>query len=93
MKDMNWLAIYPELTATENLAYFGRLQGLRGAALTQRTGEVLDLVGLALRAPLSPGAATGAGAGPRGGSSAAIAASAEELPTMPTRRPSALSAG
>ena len=44
------LAIYPELTATENLAYFGRLQGLRGAALSQRTGEVLDLVGLADRA-------------------------------------------
>jgi ABC-2 type transport system ATP-binding protein len=43
-------AIYPELTATENLAYFGRLQGLRGSALSQRTGEVLDLVGLADRA-------------------------------------------
>ena len=44
------LAIYPELTATENLAYFGRLQGLRGPALTERTGEVLELVGLADRA-------------------------------------------
>jgi ABC-2 type transport system ATP-binding protein len=44
------LAIYPELTATENLAYFGRLQGLRGGELAQRTGEVLDLVGLADRA-------------------------------------------
>ncbi len=44
------LAIYPELTATENLAYFGRLQGLRGTGLSQRTGEVLDLVGLADRA-------------------------------------------
>ena len=44
------LAIYPELTATENLAYFGRLQGLPGAALTARTGEVLELVGLADRA-------------------------------------------
>ena len=44
------LAIYPELTATENLAYFGRLQGLRGGELAQRTGEVLELVGLADRA-------------------------------------------
>ena len=44
------LAIYPELTATENLAYFGRLQGLRGVPLTRRTQEVLDLVGLADRA-------------------------------------------
>ena len=44
------LAIYPELTATENLAYFGRLQGLRGGELARRTAEVLDLVGLADRA-------------------------------------------
>ena len=44
------LAIYPELTAAENLAYFGRLQGLRGGELAQRTGEVLELVGLADRA-------------------------------------------
>ena len=44
------LAIYPELTARENLAYFGRLQGLRGRELNQRVDEVLDLIGLADRA-------------------------------------------
>jgi ABC-2 type transport system ATP-binding protein len=44
------LAIYPELTARENLRFFGRLQGLRGAELARRTDEVLDLVALADRA-------------------------------------------
>ncbi|MGC5615961.1 ABC transporter ATP-binding protein [Georgenia sp. Z1491] len=44
------LAIYPELTARENLQYFGRLQGLAGADLKGRVEEVLDLVGLADRA-------------------------------------------
>ncbi len=44
------LAIYPELTGRENLAFFGRLQGLHGSALTRRTDEVLALIGLADRA-------------------------------------------
>jgi ABC-2 type transport system ATP-binding protein len=44
------LAIYPELTARENLAYFGRLQDLRAKELTRRVDEVLDLIGLADRA-------------------------------------------
>lgn len=44
------LAIYPELTARENLAYFGRLQGLRGKQLSARVDEVLNLVGLSERA-------------------------------------------
>ncbi|MGH9263261.1 MAG: ABC transporter ATP-binding protein [Acidimicrobiales bacterium] len=44
------LAIYPELTARENLAYFGRLQELRGKELNQRVDQVLDLIGLADRA-------------------------------------------
>jgi ABC-2 type transport system ATP-binding protein len=44
------LAIYPELSARENLRFFGRLQGMRGAGLTARVGEVLELVGLADRA-------------------------------------------
>ncbi|WP_022921191.1 ABC transporter ATP-binding protein [Ornithinimicrobium pekingense] len=44
------LAIYPDLSARANLEYFGRLQGLRGSTLRQRTAEVLELIGLADRA-------------------------------------------
>jgi ABC-2 type transport system ATP-binding protein len=44
------LAIYPELTARENLTFFGRLQGQRGAALKSRVAEVLALIGLTDRA-------------------------------------------
>ncbi|WP_051298816.1 ABC transporter ATP-binding protein [Arthrobacter castelli] len=44
------LAIYPELSAAENLRFFGRLQGLGGAELRSRTDEVLDIIGLSDRA-------------------------------------------
>jgi ABC-2 type transport system ATP-binding protein len=44
------LAIYPDLSARENLDFFGRLQGLRGAELRQRVDEALELVGLTDRA-------------------------------------------
>lgn len=44
------LAIYPELSARDNLTFFGRLQGLRGSELSARVDEVLDVVGLADRA-------------------------------------------
>ena len=44
------LAIYPELSARENLVFFGRLQGMGGRALTTRVDEVLEIVGLADRA-------------------------------------------
>jgi len=44
------LAIYPELTARENLAFFGRLQGLSGKPLARRIDEVLDLIALSDRA-------------------------------------------
>jgi ABC-2 type transport system ATP-binding protein len=43
------LALYPDLTAVENLRFFGRLQGLSGAHLQQRIDEVLEVVGLADR--------------------------------------------
>ena len=44
------LAIYPDLTAHENLVFFGRLYGLGGKALRDRVGELLEIVGLADRA-------------------------------------------
>ena len=44
------LAIYPDLSARENLAFFGRLYGLRGAQLRGRIAEVLAVIDLADRA-------------------------------------------
>lgn len=44
------LALYPDLSARENLDFFGRLQGLDAATTRRRAEEVLDLVGLADRA-------------------------------------------
>jgi len=40
------IALYPALSARENLRFFGRLYGLSGALLRQRIGEALELVGL-----------------------------------------------
>ena len=44
------VALYPLLTARENLHAFGRLQGLSGRVLTDRVNWVLDRTGLADRA-------------------------------------------
>jgi len=44
------VALYPDLSALENLRFFGRLYGMRGPALADRVREVLELVGLADRA-------------------------------------------
>jgi ABC-2 type transport system ATP-binding protein len=44
------LAIYPDLSARENLRFFGRLQHLSGAALDTRVAAILELTGLTERA-------------------------------------------
>ena len=43
------LAIYPDLTASENLKFFGRLYGMPADTLSVRIDEVLEVVGLAER--------------------------------------------
>jgi ABC-2 type transport system ATP-binding protein len=40
------LALHPSLTARENLAYFGGVQGLAGEALARRIAECLTIAGL-----------------------------------------------
>ena len=44
------LAIYPDLTARENLRFFARLQGLNRGDAGTRSTEVLEVIGLADRA-------------------------------------------
>jgi len=44
------IALYEELSARENLAYWGGVYGLRGAELRRRIQEALELIGLEDRA-------------------------------------------
>ena len=44
------VALYEDLSARQNLRFFGRLYGLRGATLLEREAWVLDVVGLSDRA-------------------------------------------
>jgi ABC-2 type transport system ATP-binding protein len=43
------IALYPDLTARENLDFWGKMYGLRGSPLKQRVEEVLEIIGLAER--------------------------------------------
>lgn len=40
------IALYPDLSARENLVFWGKMYGLRGAMLKQRMDEVLEIIGL-----------------------------------------------
>jgi ABC-2 type transport system ATP-binding protein len=40
------IALYEDLSARENLNFWGKMYGLRGAALKQRVVEVLEVIGL-----------------------------------------------
>ncbi|MDO9301320.1 MAG: ATP-binding cassette domain-containing protein, partial [Anaerolineales bacterium] len=44
------LALYEDLTARENLFFWGKMYGLRGSKLKLRVDEVLDVIGLRDRA-------------------------------------------
>jgi len=44
------LALYEDLTARENLSFWGKMYGLRGSKLKTRVDEVLDVIGLSDRA-------------------------------------------
>ena len=43
------IALYPELSARQNLLFFGRMYALRGKALNRRVDELLDFVDLSDR--------------------------------------------
>src|SRR5512140_3116246 len=44
------IALYEDLTARENLTFWAKMYGLRGAVLKARVNEVLDVIGLSDRA-------------------------------------------
>ncbi len=44
------IAVYEDLTARENLTFWGKMYGLRGSTLHRRVEEVLEVIGLSDRA-------------------------------------------
>lgn len=53
------LAIYPDLTAAQNLRFFGGLYGIRGQRLNDRVDYILDLTGLTKNADHTPSTFSG----------------------------------
>lgn len=53
------IALYEDLSARENLTFWGKMYGLRGADLRRRVNEVLALIGLSDRANGRVGAFSG----------------------------------
>ncbi len=53
------IALYPDLSAQQNLMFWGRMQGLGGARLRRRADEVLEIIGLADRRHTRVGAYSG----------------------------------
>jgi ABC-2 type transport system ATP-binding protein len=53
------LAIYPELTAIQNLRFFGKMNGVTGRRLQDRVDYVLDLTGLTPNAEHTPSTFSG----------------------------------
>lgn len=53
------LALYEEMTAEENVAFFARLYGLRGKLLKERVAEALEFTGLADKAKDKPSTFSG----------------------------------
>ncbi len=43
------IALYPDLSARENLNFWGKMYGLRGGALKTRVDEILEIIGLTER--------------------------------------------
>lgn len=43
------IALYPDLSARENLSFWGKMYGLRGSDLSKRVDEILEIIGLADR--------------------------------------------
>ncbi|HBX69211.1 MAG TPA: export ABC transporter ATP-binding protein [Chloroflexi bacterium] len=43
------IAVYEDLSARENLTFWGKMYGLRGAPLKQRVDEILEIIGLSDR--------------------------------------------
>lgn len=53
------VTVFEELTAEENLRFFGGLYGVKGNTLRQRIEEILEFVGLSEHAKKSPGKFSG----------------------------------